>query len=212
MTAPVPLRILSFAALRQANRRRLPQFKNALGKRAHATADGSDWTPAQWLQALIGEVGEYARVRHLYEQGELDDATFAREARKELADIQCYLDLLCMRALDRTANAPSGPDASQTLQKAMAGLGEYANWRKKFQRGDIDLDTFRQLAASGLAEAQAGLHTLAAEEVTPPAVVVRPHAHGVDLGAATAAKFNEVSRRVGVDVFLPEGGQGSEPQ
>lgn len=47
---------LSFNTLRAANTQRLPQFKNKLGESAHTEPDGSDWCPAQWLQALVGEV------------------------------------------------------------------------------------------------------------------------------------------------------------
>ena len=49
---------LSFNTLRQANLRRLPEFKNSKGEPAHSEPDGSDWSPAQWLQALAGEVGD----------------------------------------------------------------------------------------------------------------------------------------------------------
>lgn len=85
---------LTFAALRAANTARLPQFKNALGNRAHSKADGSDWSPAQWLQAVVGELGEYANLRKKFERGDIDEATFFAEAEDELADVQTYLDLL----------------------------------------------------------------------------------------------------------------------
>lgn len=45
---------LTFDALRQANRARLPHFKNALGQPAHSEPDGSDWSDAEWLQAVVG--------------------------------------------------------------------------------------------------------------------------------------------------------------
>lgn len=56
-----------------------------------------DWTPSQWLQALVGEVGEYANLRKKHERGDIDAATFKRLAEGELADIQCYLVLLADR-------------------------------------------------------------------------------------------------------------------
>lgn len=62
---------LTFNTLRQANKARLPTFKNAKGERAHSTDDGSDWSPAQWLQALVGEVGEFANLRKKYERGDI---------------------------------------------------------------------------------------------------------------------------------------------
>ena len=69
---PVGVAPLSFAELRAANERRLPQFKNRLGEPAHSEPDGSDWSDAEWLQALP-------------------------MMRDELADVVCYLDLLAFR-------------------------------------------------------------------------------------------------------------------
>lgn len=88
---------LSFDDLRNANVRRLPQFKNAHGAPAHDMADGSDWSPAQWLQALVGEVGEYANLRKKYERGDISYDDFIRLAKAELADIATYLDILSFR-------------------------------------------------------------------------------------------------------------------
>jgi NTP pyrophosphatase (non-canonical NTP hydrolase) len=88
---------LTFAALRDANRARLPQFKNRHGEPAHSKADGSDWTPAQWLQAVVGELGEYANLRKKFERGDISLNEFVREAADELADVQTYLDLLALQ-------------------------------------------------------------------------------------------------------------------
>lgn len=118
---------LSFDTLRTANKLRLPLFKNKHGNPAHAKTDGSDWSPAQWLQAVVGELGEYANIRKKFERGDLSFEEYSQAASKELADVQCYLDILAMRALD---------------------VGSY------------------------------------------------PHPHGIDLGQATADKWNEVSNRV----------------
>ena len=85
---------LSFRTLRQANEQRMPHFKNKKGLPAHTEADGSDWSPAQWLQAIVGELGEYANLRKKFERGDFDKAEFDKEARKELADVVCYLDIL----------------------------------------------------------------------------------------------------------------------
>lgn len=86
--------------LRKANKARLPHFRNAKGELAHSQPDGSDWTPSQWFQALTGEVGELANWRKKYERGDITSAEFEYHAARELADIQCYLDLLAMRILD----------------------------------------------------------------------------------------------------------------
>lgn len=85
---------LSFDTLRRANLARLPEFKNAKGEIAHSDPEGKDWSPAQWFQAMTGEVGEYANVRKKFERGDIDEKTFLSAAGRELADIQTYLDLL----------------------------------------------------------------------------------------------------------------------
>lgn len=91
---------LTFAVLRAANRARIPQFKDCHGRTAHGAVDGSDWSPAQWLQAVVGELGEYANIRKKFERGDLTFEQYAPMAAKELADVQIYLDLLAQRALD----------------------------------------------------------------------------------------------------------------
>lgn len=85
---------LTFRTLRDGNMARLPQFKNKHGELAHSKPDGSDWSPAQWLQAVVGELGEYANLRKKHERGDVDAATFKREAADELADVVTYLDIL----------------------------------------------------------------------------------------------------------------------
>ena len=127
------LHALSFATLRCANTERLPQFRNKLGGLAHSQPDGSDWTPAQWLQAVVGELGEYANIRKKFERGDIGLDEYAELAAKELADVQTYLDILARRCLD---------------------------------------------------------------------IPGTPHPEGVDLGAATVAKFNEVSERVGSSIRI----------
>lgn len=88
---------LSFNTLRGANIARLPEFKNKHGEPAHSEPDGSDWSPAQWLQAVVGEVGEYANLRKKFERGDISEVEFKFESAKELADIQIYLDILAFR-------------------------------------------------------------------------------------------------------------------
>lgn len=88
---------LTFKDLRLANIERLPVFKNCHGKTAHSKPDGSDWSPAQWLQAMVGELGEYANIRKKFERGDIDAITFHKLASKELADVQIYLDILALQ-------------------------------------------------------------------------------------------------------------------
>ena len=88
---------LTFNALRGANCARLPQFRNRHGELSHEKPDGSDWSPAQWLQAVVGELGEYANLRKKFERGDVDAETFRREAADELADVVTYLDILALQ-------------------------------------------------------------------------------------------------------------------
>ncbi len=85
---------LTFNALRGANLARLPTFRNKHGQLVHSNPDGSDWSPAQWLQAVVGELGEYANWRKKFERGDITEEEFLVEATKELADVQTYLDIL----------------------------------------------------------------------------------------------------------------------
>jgi NTP pyrophosphatase (non-canonical NTP hydrolase) len=88
---------LTFNTLRGANCARLPTFKNKHGIAAHSQPDGSDWSPAQWLQAVVGELGEYANLRKKFERGDITPEEFHAEASDELADIVTYLDILAFR-------------------------------------------------------------------------------------------------------------------
>jgi NTP pyrophosphatase (non-canonical NTP hydrolase) len=87
---------LSFSTLREANVRRIPTFKNRKGEFCH-NDDGSDWSNAQWLQALVGELGELANFRKKFERGDITEEEYKAEAAKELADVQIYLDILAFR-------------------------------------------------------------------------------------------------------------------
>jgi NTP pyrophosphatase (non-canonical NTP hydrolase) len=89
---------LTFAQLRLANTMRLPQFKNAQGEPAHAMADGSDWSPADWMLAVVGELGEAANLMKKIKRGDFADGSQLDEARaklkKEFADVITYMDLM----------------------------------------------------------------------------------------------------------------------
>lgn len=85
---------LTFATLREANMMRLPLFRDAKGRRCHPNDDGSDWSPAQWLQAVTGELGEYANLRKKVERGDLTIDEARASLADELADVVIYLDIL----------------------------------------------------------------------------------------------------------------------
>ncbi len=88
---------LTFNTLRGGNRARLPEFKNKHGKPAHSKADGSDWSDAEWLQAVVGELGEYANIRKKLQRGDLTREEAQSLMADELADVVIYLDLLAFR-------------------------------------------------------------------------------------------------------------------
>lgn len=85
---------LTFNTLRSANLKRLPMFRDAKGRTCHSKDDGSDWSPAQWLQAVTGELGEYANLRKKVERGDLDMTEARPMLADELADVVIYLDIL----------------------------------------------------------------------------------------------------------------------
>jgi NTP pyrophosphatase (non-canonical NTP hydrolase) len=69
-------------------------FRDAKGRVCHSCADGSDWSPAQWLQAVMGELGEYANLRKKVERGDLTIEDARNDLADELADVVIYLDIL----------------------------------------------------------------------------------------------------------------------
>lgn len=91
------MKALSFDVLRAANQARLPLFRNSKGLRAHIFYDGSDWSRADWLEAVVGELGEYANKSKKFRRGDITEAEFLIEAKKELADVVTYLDILAFR-------------------------------------------------------------------------------------------------------------------
>src|SRR5262249_39001255 len=109
---------LTFDALRNANRARIPLFKNKQGQPAHTDPDGSDWKLTQWVNACAGELGELSELVLLaamtkslgqlgnlakkVERGDFPPTQEAgdfldREFRGELADVLIYLDILAFR-------------------------------------------------------------------------------------------------------------------
>ena len=98
--------------------------------------------------------------------------------------------------LKRLAHSePDGSDwgLAQWSNATLGELGEAANIIKKIDRGDMTLDEARPLLAKELADTQTYLDILA-------------YRAGIDLGAATTDKWNEVSKRIGVSLRLtPQG-------
>lgn len=197
---------LTFGALREANTMRLPQFKNNNGETAHRSEDGSDWSVAEWLQAVVGEIGEYARVRVDYELGVTSFNKMKEESAKELPDIAIYLDLLALRSLDTNTHALED-DAAFVFMQLMAELGEYANAAKKFIRGDISKLQLAALRRGCLEAAMGRLDALRQMDIANfHTIWDTKAAEGIDLGAAVKQKFNATSEKIGVNVFLGYGG------
>lgn len=88
---------LSFDQLRAANIARLPTFKNSKGDPAHSEPDGSDWSLAEWSNAVLGELGEAANLIKKVQRGDLTLAEARPMLAKEYADVVTYLDILAMR-------------------------------------------------------------------------------------------------------------------
>ena len=96
MTKP-KLNSLSFKTLTEANNKRLPLFKNSKGLPAHSKPDGSDWSHAEWLQAVIGELGEYANIMKKVQRGDLTMEEAKPSIEKELADVMTYFAILAQQ-------------------------------------------------------------------------------------------------------------------
>lgn len=88
---------LTFNTLRGANIQRLPEFKNNLGVAAHEVADGSDWSPNDWMVAVVGELGEAADVMKKVRRGDLTVEEALPKLKQEYADVVIYMDLLAKR-------------------------------------------------------------------------------------------------------------------
>lgn len=98
----VAIHRLSFDALRFANVQRIPLFKNRLGGPAHSQPDGSDWSLGEWMNAVVGELGELANLLKKKQRGDFGDSPekaewLQGEIADELADVQTYLDILAFR-------------------------------------------------------------------------------------------------------------------
>lgn len=94
---PKPMNNLSFKTLAEANLKRIPLFKNSKGLPAHSKSDGSDWSHAEWLQAVIGELGEYANIMKKVQRGDLTMEEAMPSIKKEIADVQTYFSILALR-------------------------------------------------------------------------------------------------------------------
>ncbi|MEW8200219.1 MAG: MazG-like family protein [Candidatus Thiodiazotropha endolucinida] len=80
---------LSFDTLRAANAARLKHSKYSRCE--------DDWTPAHWMQATVGELGELANLLKKVDRGDFTLEEAREEISKEFADVQTYLDIMAMK-------------------------------------------------------------------------------------------------------------------
>lgn len=89
---------LTFNVLRQANEKRLPTFKNSKGEPAHSEPDGSDWSLGEWMNAVMGELGEAANIVKKIQRGDMTMDEGRPLLAKEFADVVTYLDITAKQA------------------------------------------------------------------------------------------------------------------
>jgi NTP pyrophosphatase (non-canonical NTP hydrolase) len=80
---------LTFNALRAANAERIGSSKYRICE--------EKWTPAHWMQATMGELGELANLLKKVDRGDFPFDQVKVEVAKELADVQTYLDILALK-------------------------------------------------------------------------------------------------------------------
>ena len=186
------LDMLNLSALRGANTARIPQFNNGKGLPAHRETDGSDWSPGDWLNAIVGELGETANVLKKVLRGDFSLEEMRPEIGKELADVVTYLDILGLQL--KLPLALQQVDYSQLQEKPQSHLmmkltyhvGQVAHFLLELEEShDENLPFLDQSMAWVLTY----LNAVAIQS-------------GVKLGEATMNKFNEVSVRVGSTIRL----------
>lgn len=80
---------LTFNALRAANAERIVSSKYRKCE--------ENWTPAHWMQATVGELGELANLLKKVDRGDFPFDDVKADVAKELADVQTYLDILALK-------------------------------------------------------------------------------------------------------------------
>lgn len=117
--------------------------------------------------------------------------TFSELRRANLERLPLFKDRRGRVCHHQPEGQPVGFDwaLSQWSNAVCGELGEAANIIKKIERGDMTLDEARADLGREIADVQTYLDLLA-------------HRAGVDLGAATIAKWNEVSERIEIDLRL----------
>lgn len=123
-----------------------------------------------------------------------DGLTFRALRRATVHRLPQFKDATGRPCHARIEGKPWGHDwALSQWSNAVAGeVGEACNIIKKIERGDFPLEQVREKLAGELADIQIYLDLLA-------------HRAGINLGEATAKKFNEKSIEVGATTRIIEG-------
>lgn len=90
--------------LRRANSTRKAMFTNKHGELAHGP-DTVPWNRAEWVEAMMGELGEYCNVSKKFRRGDLTKSEFIKAAMEEIGGTLLYLDLLC-EEIERETGEP----------------------------------------------------------------------------------------------------------
>jgi NTP pyrophosphatase (non-canonical NTP hydrolase) len=184
--------------LRIANKARLPLFKNKRGEPAHSEPDGSDWSLMTWVNAILGEVGEAANIIKKVERNDFTLEEGRAELGKELADVLIYLDIYAFQIgvefeLHKRPVEDIVSDKLSILMAALAvGLGQLAS--QAFSLNAVSRNARLSQIANGLGAARVSNILAHLSRIAQAA--------DIDLQSAARAKFNEVSRRVGCEVWL----------
>lgn len=80
---------LSFGTLREANKQRLGSSKFRKCEES--------WTPAHWMQATVGELGELANLMKKVDRGDMTLEEARVDIAREFADVQTYLDIMAFK-------------------------------------------------------------------------------------------------------------------
>lgn len=193
---------LRFSTLRAANVKRLPLFKNGKGEPAHSRFDGSDWSLNDWLTAILGELGETANVIKKVRRGDVSILEARPDIANELSDVMIYSDLLAYRLDFRLFNEFIG-DASfedmrgvtlntngprilaDCMASAMAAYGQVAFYASYVTMTKERLQNIKRHLQFGICSLDCAAHHLE-----------------LDFGNEVRFKFNAVSKRINVPVFI----------
>lgn len=196
---------LSFSTLRAANVKRLPLFKNSRGEPTHSKPDGSDWSLGEWMNAVLGELGETANLVKKVKRGDLTLDAAREELGREFADIITYADITAMR-MEIIFGNPGWTfedmaryvDIRKHLWTSLS-LGELMNRSFAFFGRAADYIDARGMRPESLTR-----NPFVSDALFEGVAVIGCAANsiGVDLAQEVTNKFNLVSRRVGANVYI----------